>query len=908
MDIGPSRYEDRSARGAAVRIGRQDAWVMWSRRRSDEDFAEEIRANIALETDRLIAEGMSSDEARSAARHAFGNVTRAQERFYEGGRMVWLEDLQRDIRYAFRMLTKSPTFTIVAVLTLALGIGANAAIFTALKSVLLDALPYADADRLVRVYGRLLDSGVARGPLSAGTIHTIAERQQSFESIAAFQPSPTEDVYGGDERPRIVQIAWTEPALFDTLGITPAFGRTLQNDDRTSGMVPLSGGQVGPDTAGAVMLTDNGWQRLFAGDRNAVGRSVVLNGISRTIVGILPRGFVGPMGEADFYVAFDLGPVVANPVNGRRSQWLGLVGRLKPGTSHETSQREMANIWADLVRQYPEDNGSLGILTTPLRDALVGDTRRPLLMLMASALFVLLIASANLAGAVFSRCLARRKEFAVRVSLGGHRGRLIRQLLVETIVLAVIGGSAGLWLGQLLLSVVNNGSPRLLPDYANVSLDTTSILVIAALTLSTGLISGLIPAVSISRLSVRPTLHAETRGATESPRSRGLRGVLVATQLALCATLLTGAALLTRSLLEMRAAPLGFDPNGVLTATVRLPPRDYPRPEVRARFMEALQERIRLLPGVESVAVASSVPTAVRGRVGFSKEGAAPSAVQPFVLSVTVSDDYFRMLHIALRDGRLFDAQDRVDTPPTVVISEGMARTYWPNGKAVGSRIRMGANPNSPWVTIIGVVGDVRNDVSRPDVEEMAYRSTRQLPLGTARILLRTAREPAGFVRAVERELAGLDPNLPLEQAMPLRAVLDVGFANRRFPVMLVAAFGVLALLLASIGVYGLFSSMAEARQREFGVRRALGSQGHEIVRLMIRQGAAWMAIGLGGSVIGITLVAQLLRGLLYGVSPFDPVAIASAIAVLAVCAMLAVMIPVRRATRVDPLVALRCE
>ena len=544
----------------------------------------------------------------------------------------------------------------------------------------------------------------------------------------------------------------------------------------------------------------------------------------------------------------------------------------------------------------------------PLRDALVGDTRTPLLMLMASAMFVLLIACANLGGALLSRGLSRRKEFAVRVSLGGGRGRLIRQLLAEALVLAVAGGYAGLLVGHLLLSLISGASPPLLPAHADVSLDTGTMLAIAALTLGTGLMSGLFPALVASRLGPQPMLYAEARRVTEGRRSQKMRGALVAVQLALCATLLAGAALLARSLSEMRASPLGFDPGGVLTAMVRLLPRDYPAPDARARFMQRFQERLSVLPGVTSVATANSVPTAVRGRVGFIREGAAPSDAQPLVLAATVSDDYFRTLLIPVRQGRSFDAQDRFDTAPTVVISESMAGQYWPDGEAVGSRIRMGANPNSPWVTIIGVVADVRNDLSRPDAEPMAYRSSRQLPLGTARILLRTQTDPLGLVRAVERELAALDPGLPLEQAMVLRAVLEQGFASRQLPLMLVTGFGTLALLLASIGVYGLFSTMAEARQQEFGIRRALGSQSDQIVRLMIQQGAFWITLGLGGGVIGMTVVALLLRQLLFGVSPFDPVAIAAAIGILIGCATLAIMIPVRRATRVDPLVALRFE
>jgi putative ABC transport system permease protein len=819
-----------------------------------------------------------------------------------------VDTLVQDMRYSLRLFRRAPGFTTVAILTLALGVGANAAVFGVMKSVLLDALPYADADRLVRVYGRLLDGSLERGPLSAGTIDTIAGRQRSFESHAAFQPVTSDAVYGGDHVARITRIAWVGPRFFETLGVATALGRTFRGDESTSGLVPLSGGQLGPDTARVVLLTHAAWQQLFSEDPDVIGRELRINGIPRTVIGVLPRGFVGPMGEADFYLAFDLGPVLADPIAVRRSQWLGLVGRLKPGVTHETAQREMAIIWNDLAHKYPQDNGSLGVSTMPLRDAMVGDTRTPLLVLMASAAFVLLIACANLAGALLSRSISRRKEFAVRVALGAGRHRLVRQLLTESTVLAIAGGAAGLLLAMAMLSALRELALPMLPAYARLSLDPGVVIVTAVIAVCTGLAFGIAPALSVDRVDAQSTLRDETRGASEGRRSRRLRGALVAGQMALCASLLAGAGLLARSLWEMASSPLGFDPAGVLTAAVRLPPRDYSKPEVRARFVEQFVERMRILPGVKAVATANSVPTSVRGRVSFTIEGAPPNDAQPFVLFASVSDDYFRTLGIPLRQGRTFDVRDRAPAPPTVVISESMARRYWPAGEALGARIRMGANPDSPLVTVVGVVGDVRNDPARPDAEPMAYRSSRQSPAAMVRVLLRAQDDPLALVRLVERELAAIDPGLPLERPMTLRAVLGDRLAARRLPVLLMTGFGVLALLLASVGVYAMFASMAAAREREFGVRMALGSRPHAIAGLMVRQGAGWMAAGLAGGALGIMLVVRLLRELLYGVQPFDPIALGLAAAILIGCATVALLIPVRRATRVDPVLALRAE
>jgi putative ABC transport system permease protein len=809
-----------------------------------------------------------------------------------------LDILLQDIRHSLRLFHRAPGFTAVAIVTLALGIGANSAIFGALKSVLLDPLPYSDASRLVHV----------SGPLSAGTITEIAQRQRSFDNLAAFTPFTSDAVYGGEEGARSARIAWVEPGFFHTLGVSAAIGRTFRKEDSTSGLVAMSGGQLAPDTAGVALVTHAAWQRLFAGDPDALGRDVRLNGLPRTVIGVLPSDFIGPMGAADFYLAFDLGPVIANPVTVRRAQWLAAVGRLRPGVPYGDAQREVAGIWADLASTYPEDNGSLNVTTKPLRDAMAGDTRTPLVLLMASAAFVLLIACANLAGALLSRSISRHKEFAIRVALGAGRLRLVRQLLTESTILALAGGAAGVLLATATLSVVRNLAPSALPAYADLSLDPGTMIVTALIALCTGVGFGVAPAFAVDRLDAQRILRDATPGTSEGRRARRLRGALVAAQVALCAGLLAGAGLLTRSLWKMTTAPLGFDAAGVLTAAIRLPPHAYPTPQARVQFLEQLTDRLRVLPGVDTVATAESVPTAVLRRVGFTMEGAPPKTVQPFVLFASVSDEYFRTLRIPLRQGRTFDAQDRLGALRTIVLSEGMARRYWPLGDAIGARIRVGANPSSPLVTVVGIVGDVRNDPARAEAEPMAYMSTRQTAAPFVRVLVRTHGDPLALVRPVAHELAALDRGLPLDQTMTLRAQIGEAFAARRLPAMLMVGFAALTLLLASVGVYGMFASMGAAREQEFGIRMALGARPGAVVALMLRQGTAWMAIGLAGGVLGIMVVVRLLRNLLYGVEPFDPIALGGAVAILVGCATIALLIPVRHATRADPMVSLRAE
>jgi putative ABC transport system permease protein len=874
-------------------------------RTQDDEMSQEMAFHIEAMTREYVRTGMSEAEGVRAARKRFGSVLRHKEAGHDV-RTAHLDQLADDMKSGFRQIVNARGFAFVAVVTLALGIGVNAAVFAVVKSVLLDALPYSESDRLVRIYGGAATRSQSRGPLSAGTVDDIGARQQSFDSLAAFTDAAIEGVYGSETGPQVTTFTWVEPQFFDTLGVSVNVGRTFRPDDAVNGMVPLSGGALGGDGAGRVILSHQAWTRLFANDTAVLGRDVRVAGVPRTIIGVLPAGFIGPMGDVDFYFAFDRGPVVADPIAARRSQWLGLIGRLKPGIGQDAAKREVEQIWTALAREYPADNGTLSAGAMPLRDAMVGDTRAPLLVLTASAALVLLITCANLAATMLSRALSRRKEFAVRTALGAARSRLVRQLLTESTMLAVTGGGAGVLLAVWALDQIPELVGRALPVYAHPSLDWGAMLATAALAIGTGLLFGISPAMVIGSADTQSTLRDESRGSSESAYSRRLRGVLVAGQMALCVSLLVGAGLLTRSLWAMTGASLGFEPEQVLTGVVQLPARDYSDPQSRALFRQHFEERVRALSGVESVATATSVPTLVRQRMGVTPEGTPSSTAQPFVVATVVSDHYFRTLRIPLREGRLFGAQDHPDSPPTVVISQSMARRFWPNGDAIGARLRMGPNPESPLIEVVGIVGDVRNDRARPDAEPMAYRSTRQIAVPMVTLLVRTKGDPLTYVRPIERELAALGRGLPLQQVRTLPAVLGAGLAGRRLPVLLMTAFGALALLLASVGVYSLFANMTAAREREFGLRMALGSRPLAIAGLVLQQGARWIAAGLAIGAFGIVLVSRLVRDLLYGVSPFDPMTVGASVAVLVACAAIALVIPLRRATRVDATTALR--
>ncbi|MGZ8412488.1 MAG: ADOP family duplicated permease [Gemmatirosa sp.] len=854
-----------------------------------------------------VARGMDPAEARAAALARFGDVCEVRAECTQlleadrraADRRDWFDDLRQDLRYGVRSLRRAPLFTLLAVVTLALGIGANAAVFGVVKSVLLDALPYAGADRVMRVYGTWANGTTDRGPMSVGTLRDVRARQRSFERTAIFEATPREATLLAGDDPRVVKLLWAEPELFRTLGVAAGRGRLLRDED------------MQPNTAWNVVMTHAAWQRHFGGDPAMIGSQVRVNGIPRTVVGVLPRGFVGPEGAVDFYFPLlGMRQALADPDRVYGRQNYGMVGRLRPAVTFEAARAEVAAIAADIARAQPRFNSGVSLVSIPVRDAMVGDTRTPLLVLMASAGLVLVITCANLAGAMLSRTLSRRKEFAVRSALGAGRGRLVRQLLTESTVLSLAGGGAGVLLALLALRALRGQALTALPSYAELSLDGGALLVTAAVAVATGLAFGLAPALSVSRDNVQGTLREEGRGASESARSRALRGLLVSGQIALCVSILAGAGLLARSLMAMTAAPLGFEPRQLLAASVQLPSGGgYGSAEGRVRFIEEFEERLRALPGVVSVATAGDVPTRAGGRNGVAAEGAPPpppGESMPLALHYTVSESYFRTTGIPLRGGRTFGAEDRVDGPPVIIVSEGLARCLWPGADPVGRRLKLGPEDDAPAFTVVGVVGDVANDPAKLAPDLATYMPLRQQPWNGPVFLIRTQGDAAPLAGAVRRALAQRDRLLPLREALPMDAIIADGLSGRRLPVMLMTGFGALALLLASVGVYAMFASMAAAREREFGVRVALGASPGGIATLVLRQGGAWMVAGLVGGAVGVVIVTGALRSLLFGVSRFDPVALGIALAALLACASLTLLVPVRRASRVDPITTLR--
>jgi predicted permease len=866
----------------------------------DQEVSDELRFHLEERIRAGVARGMTPEQARAAALERFGDVdgVRAEcaalleaERRAED-RRDWLADLRQDVRFGVRSARRSPLFTVLAVLTLALGIGANAAVFGVVKSVMLDALPYRDADRLVRVYSRFEKSGMDRSSTSPGAATDLAERLRSLQAVSSFNFGTFGATYVGPDGPRVLPGAAVQGRLFQTLGVRAALGRTLTPQDETENVV---------------VLGDAAWRREFGADPGVVGRKVTIGSETYEVVGVLPPRFVGPDGAADLWFAMDLSEVLSNPAAARGQHFLGVVGRLAPGATVERAQRELDRVAGQLAREHPGTDRGRTFVALPLRDAMVGETRTPLLVLMASAGLVLVITCANLAGALLSRTMGRRKELAVRVALGARRGRLVRQLLTESTLLALAGAAVGLGVAALALAALRRMELAVLPPYAELSLDAGAVGVTLLAALATGAAFGLAPALAAGRWEPQGTLREEGRGTSEGRRSRRLRGALVAAQIALSLSLLAGAGLLVRSLWAMASAPLGFDPAGVLAARVELPTSAYPTPEGRAAVFRQLEERLATLPGVQGVAAVTQIPSPTMSSNALSIEGQELGDSPIFIPYMAVSDDYFRTVRIRLLRGRTFGPQDGPNAAPAIVLSRSMEQRYWPAGGALGARIRISPHTAEKWGVVVGIVDDVRVDPALPEPGPMAYASGRQDFAWSGRdFVVRTAGDPLALVRPFQAALAAINPSLPLREPRTLASVMDERMAGRRLPMLLMTAFGALALLLASVGVYAMFAAMAAAREREFGVRMALGSTPRAIAGLVLRQGAVWMAAGLVGGAAGVLLVGRMLGGLLYRVPPFDPVALGVSVAVLAVCAAAALVGPVLRATRVDPIHVLR--
>jgi len=815
--------------------------------------------------------------------------------------------LVQDLRYAVRLLLRTPGFTLLAALTLALGIGANAAIFSVINAVLLAPLPYGSPERLAIVYSQFPTMSFNRFWTSAPEFLELRQKSRSFEELGAWTAGAA-NITGGDEPVR-VRVARVSAGLFPVLGVQPELGRTFTAQEDL------------PKTEPMVVLSHELWQRAFGADRNVLGKRVQVDGIDRTVLGVMPPGFDVGEERVEAWVPLALDP--ANP-GGRASHYLYMIGKLKPGVSLGQARSELAGLverWHDELPDThvpnPEEHP---LVIQPLLDDLVGSVRPKMWLLMGAVGLVLLIACANVANLLLARAEARQKEIAVRTALGAQRGRLLRQFLTESVVLSLLGGALGLVLAVWGVRTIVATNPESLPRVREIAVDGRVLLFTLGVSLLTGLLFGLAPALHARASVMFSSLKEGGQRATAGAGRQLLRRALVIAEVALAATLVIVGGLLIRSFWLLQQVDPGFDAKNVLTFQIALPDARYPEEQQVVAFYQRLVDRLRVLPGVETASAAWGLPPKRQLLANDTEFEGVPEPPNGPVHNVDywqfVTHDYLRTLKIPIVNGRGFLPTDAAGTPGVVLVNETTAKLFWPGKDPLGRRLRASAPPDvhPPWLTVVGVVKDVKQGGLEAETGTEVYFLQPQMPetLGGASddmyLLVRTAGDPLSLVSQVRREVRALDPGLPLADVRSLEQVVFESVAQPRFITSMALLFAFVALALAAVGTYGVLSYSVEQRTQEIGVRMALGAQARQVLGMVLAQGVGLVVIGLVLGVVLALALQRILAGMLFGVAATDPTIFASVVVVLAAVSLLACYLPARRATRIDPLVALRYE
>jgi predicted permease len=864
----------------------------------ESEMETEIRFHVDAYIEDLIAQGVPQAEAARQARIEFGAIENTKEECREATGVTLLENFLQDLRYGARSMVRSPGFTAVAVIALALGIGANAAIFSVVNAVLLRPLAYRDSDRLVTI----LHGG--DDPVAVANYIDWRNQSQSFEAMAAADYWSA-NLTGLDHPDRLLGLKVTQN-LLPMLGVQPFLGRLFVK---------------GEDEVGAeheVILSYNLWQRRFSGDPNILGKAMVLNGNSYVIVGVMPQGFrFAPFWatHAELWVPNAFGDRIHN----RGGNSLRVFARLKGGVSLAQSRAEIASITARLQQQFPGTNGNVVVM--PLKEKVVGKIETPLLVLLGAVGFVLLIACANVAHMLLSRAAARQKEIAVRTALGARRFRVIRQLLTENLLLAVIGGGLGLLLAVWGIRTLVALSPGDIPRLDSVAIDTRVMLFLFGATLLTSVAFGLAPAMQASAVNLSDTLKEGGRGSSDGIRRNRLRSFLVATEFALALVLLIGAGLMIRSFYALRAVDPGFNPHDVVSMVVSVAGSNEARPGRRETFYREVLEKVRALPGIEAAGGINHLPLigdmwgwpfVIEGRP-TPRPGEFPTAVYRIA-----APGYFDAMRLPLLQGRDIAASDDSKAPGVVVINEKAARAYWPNENPIGRHISFTSDSKPPvWLTIIGVTKDaVEGDWQRepyPEAYLAAFQNTEYLESpGTQfqylTLVARARTDPGALASTIKDTVWSIDRNLPVSEVVTMDEVVDQANAEPRFEMLLLAVFAVVALVMAAVGIYGVMSYSISRRTHEIGIRVSLGATRGEILLLVLRQGMVLALTGAAVGIMGALLLGRLMAKLLYGVPATDPLTFAGVATLLLAVAVIASYLPARRAMRVDPIVALRYE
>jgi putative ABC transport system permease protein len=862
--------------------------MLMHRRQFDADLEEEVRLHLELRQEEQFESGMTANEARAAARRRFGNATYLKEESRIAWGWEWFENLAQDVRYGARMLRKSPGFTAVTILTLALGIGANTAIFSVINGVLLTPLPYKDPKQLV----------VIKEHDSLPNVMDIQRQTRAFSQGGGINVEKMD--YIGATEPVQVRVGLIDAGFLETLGVQPMLGRIISPGEDVQG---------GPRFA---MVSNHFWQDYLGSDPYAVGNTIQLGGNSYTVIGVMPASFALPAEHADVFVSL----MVRDPGAGaeRDLHFMHTYWRLKAGVTLAQAQADMAAIDRRLAEQYPAEEKERKSQLVPLQEWLVGDVRSALLVLFGAVGLVLLIACANFASLLMVRAFAGHQELVIRAALGAGRGRLIRKTLTESVLLSVLGGATGLLLAQLGTSVLLAMRPENLARLSGIHMDARVLLFALVVSLLTGIAFGMAPVWISAGPDVAQALKESGRSTTASTMGHTVRQVLVTSELALALVLLVGAGLLIKGFSRLRSVNPGFNSSGVITMYLQLPETRYGEIPKQTQFRRELLTRLDTVPGVQ-VAMVSDIPLG-GNYVGHRLviDGRPPVAVggEPLVQTLSVMGDYFHVMQIPLRAGRKFTPLDREGQPLVAIVNEEIVREFFPHKDPIGVRICWAGDVGPPrWMTVIGVMADVKHSGLNQPTDPAVYTPFSQNDERWRRFMtlaVRARDASPGLVAEVKKQIWSLDAQIPVDDVRPMDELIAVSVAQQRFNMLLLGLFAALALILAAVGIYGAMAYAANQRTHEIGIRTALGAQRRDVLRLVMRDGAKIALFGIASGIAGALALTRLMASLLFEVKPTDPATFAGVAILLAFVVLAACYLPARRAMRVDPMVALRYE
>jgi putative ABC transport system permease protein len=809
-----------------------------------------------------------------------------------------MSNLWKDLRYAVRMMLRQPGFTVVAILTLGLGIGANSAIFSVVNAVLLRPLPYPAPEQLVMLWESKTEQGLGgarfKGTVSFSNFKDWREQNDSFADLAAYQQAGYS--LPGKDAPERVTGATVTPNFFDVIGVQPQMGRGF--------------GEAGKQPGGSrlVVLSDALWRRNFGADARVIGKEITLSGEQYTVVGVMPAGFQFPSRSTQLWTPLDLTP---DQLTNRDNHWLMVLGRLKPTSTLEQAQSGMSTIASRIEQQYPDIQAGRGVQLVSLQEELVQFVRPALLVLLGAVGFVLLIACTNVANLLLARSAARRREIAIRTALGAGRWRLIRQFLTESVLLFILGGTLGLLISKWGVDLLVNWASGFMPRAGEVRLDSRVVGFTLLLSLLTGVIFGLAPAIQSSKTDVQSALK-EGGNSGQSPRRNWIRSALVVAEIAAALVLLVGAGLLIKSFTHLLNTDPGVQAENVLTMGLTLPQSLYSTHQSRTIFYRQVLERVGATPGVESAGVVNLLPiqnSGYNGKIWIEGEAVPQPGSEPIAEYRATSPDYFRALGIPLVQGRFFNQQDREKALPVAIINQTFVKRYLQGRDPLGSRIR---KEDTEWLTVVGVVGDVRQSGLTQNIMPEVYTPYAQPESGTLTqgmtLVVRATGETAEVVSNVRRAVQQVDPNQPVHNVQTMQEVIYRSVSDRRLTMTLLTIFAGVALFLAMIGIYSVMSYVVTQNTREIGIRMALGAQGGDVLKLVVGQGLMLALVGIVVGLVASLALTRLIKSLLFGVTATDPLTFIYVSLFLVLVAVLACYLPARRATRVDPMVALRYE